>query len=248
MSGSRQTGSCCLKLATVTIPGRFRGPPGSGNGGYVVGLLAKYAPAPVDVRLRVPPPLEVPLEVLADEDGGLELVSGTTVLASAMPATVDLEVPPAPSAREAEEAGRRYVGFTTNPFPGCFVCGPDRAPGDGLRIFTGPVNAHGPGLYAAPWRPDASLAGTRNTIRPEFMAAALDCPGYFTVASPGQLMLLGSLAMRIERSVAVDEPCVIAAWSLGGAGRKWRAATALYGADGSCAARAVATWIALAAG
>ena len=245
MAGLRQSGRCCLKLATVTIAGRFRGPPGSGNGGYVVGLLARYAPTPVDVRLEVPPPLDVPLEVLADEEGRLELVAGTTVLASAVPNGVDLEVPAAPSWQQAEDASRRYVGFTTNPFPGCFVCGPDRPPGDGLRIFTGPVNAMGPGLYAAPWQPDISLAGTRNSIRPEFMAAALDCPGYFAVASPGQPMLLGSLAMRIERTVAVGEPCVIAAWSLGGAGRKWRAATAIYGADGSCAARAVATWIAL---
>ncbi len=210
-----------------------------------MGLLARFAPEPMEVRLRQPPPLNVPLEVVAPDSDSLELLAGSTVLATASPAAVDIEVPPAPTWSQAEAASARYVGFTTNPFPGCFVCGPARTPGDGLRIFTGPVAPGESTLYAAPWQPDATLAGTRNSIRPEFMAAALDCPGYFTVAEPGRPMLLGSLALRIERTVAVGEPCVIAAWSLGGSGRKWRAATAIYGADGSCAARAIATWIAL---
>ena len=234
-----------LKLATVHIDPRFRGPPRSGNGGYVVGLVARYAPGPMEVRLRQPPPLEVPLEVIATAGDAIELRAGDDVLASASPAAVDIVVPEAPSFAVAEDASTRYAGFGTNPFPGCFVCGPDRAVGDGLRIFAGPASVGGSPLYAAPWRPDASLAGTRRSVRPEFMAAALDCPGYFAVAVEGEPMLLGSLAVEIGRAVEVDEPCVVIGWSLGGAGRKWRAGTAVFGADGTCAARGVATWIAL---
>ena len=233
-----------MKVATVSIARRFRGPPESGNGGYVVGLLARHAPEPVDVRLHLPPPLEVPLEVLATDGDRFELRAGASLLASSAPATVDFEVPECPSEQAAAAASARYAGFGVNPYPDCFVCGPVRTAGDGLRIFAGPV-AGGGALLAAPWRPDASLAGTRDTVRPEFMAAALDCPGYFAVATAGQRMLLGSLALRIDRAVAVGESCVIAAWSLGGAGRKWRAATALYASDGSCVARGLATWIAL---
>lgn len=233
-----------MKIATVSIESRYRGPPASGNGGYVVGLLARYAPEPVEVRLHVPPPLEVPLDVLAADPDRFELRDGETLLANTTPATVEFEVPPCPRPEEAEAASRRYAGFESTPYPGCFVCGPGRAENDGLRIFAGSLGA-GSALYAAPWQPDASLAGTRGGVRPEFMAAALDCPGYFSVASAGQRMLLGSLALRIDRSVAVGERCIVAAWSLGGAGRKWRAATALYDSGGECVARASATWIVL---
>jgi hypothetical protein len=234
-----------VKLATVTIDRRFRGPPASGNGGYVVGLLARFAPEPVAVRLMVPPPLEVPLEVRAADSERFELVLGDQRIAIATPEDVELEVPAAPAAAAALEASERYAGWRTHLFPGCFVCGPERAAGDGLRVFAGPVAGSDPALVAAPWQPDPSLAGTRGRVRPEFMAAALDCPGYFAVADEGQLMLLGSMALRIERTVAVGEPCVVAAWSLGTAGRKRRAATAIYGADGECVARALATWVEL---
>jgi len=36
---------------------------------------------------------------------------------------------------------------------------------------------------------------------------------------------------------------VVVGWSLGGKGRTYRAATALYGEDGRCVARAIALWI-----
>ena len=232
-----------MKLATVTIASRFCGPPGSGNGGYTVGLLARYAPEPMTVRLHLPPPLDVPLDVVAADGDSLQLSAGTTVYASATPASVDFEVPAAPTPAAAHDAATRYTGLGTHLFPGCFVCGPARAAGDGLRIFAGTV-AGDPALYAAPWQPDESLAGTRQAVRPEFMAAALDCPGYFAIGG-GRVMLLGSLSLRIDRAVAVGEQCSVVAWSLGGAGRKWRAATAIYGADGGCAARASATWIEL---
>jgi hypothetical protein len=224
------------------IERRFRGPPESGNGGYTVGLLARFAPEPVAVRLRVPPPLEAALEVRAEGDG-LELAFDGSIVATATPAVVEFEAPVPPSPAEARAAAGRYSGLERHAFPGCFVCGPARDSGDGLRIFAGPV-ADG-AMVASPWVPHASLAGTRGAVRPEFMAAALDCPGYFAVAAPGQLMLLGSMTVEIRRNVAVGEPCVVIGWSLGGGGRKWRAGTAVFGADGDCAALAASTWVEL---
>lgn len=236
-----------MKLASVTVDPRFRGPPESGNGGYVCGLLASFAPDVREVRLAVPPPLGVPLDVVSRDDDVLELRHADATIATARSSQADFDVPPPPSPAEAAAAAERYAGLHAHVFPGCFVCGPARVPGDGLRVFAGP----GPTLpdgrpsYASPWRPDASLAGTRGHVRPEFQWAVLDCPGYFAVANGAQKMLLGSLTARIDRPVSVGEDCIVVAWPLGSDGRKHRAATALYGEDGECAARGLAVWIEL---
>ncbi len=230
-------------LATVTIPTRFRGPPESGNGGYVAGVLANFVAGPADVRLLKPPRLDVPMTVWAADDGTFELRDGETTVAIARDADVELDVPPAPSRADAEAASRGYAGYARHIFPGCFVCGTTREPGDGLRIHAGRLRIGDLEAVASPWTPDASLVGTRGRIRPEFAWAALDCPGYFAVAPDSRVMLLGSLAVRIDRAVGVGEPCVVVGWRLDGEGRKQRAGTAIYGADGACAARGLATWV-----
>src|SRR3954462_14820333 len=68
-------------IPRLTIAPRFRGPSGSGNGGYVCGRIASYLDGPVTVTLRRPPPLATALAVergggpgggapLAGPDGG----------------------------------------------------------------------------------------------------------------------------------------------------------------------------------
>ena len=42
---------------SLTVARRFCGPPGSGNGGYVCGLIAGFLDGPAEVTLRLPPPL-----------------------------------------------------------------------------------------------------------------------------------------------------------------------------------------------
>ena len=44
-------------MQTLTIPRRFRGPPNSGNGGYVCGMLVRQIAGAAEVTLRAPPPL-----------------------------------------------------------------------------------------------------------------------------------------------------------------------------------------------
>lgn len=229
----------------LRIAPRFNGPPDSGHGGYVCGLVAGLLDGPGRVRLHRPPPLGRGLAVRRQGEG-VALLDGEAVVAAGAPAAVDIAVPSAVNFGEAELAARGYPGFRDHAFPGCFACGPARAPGDGLRIFPGPVARAG--LVAAPWVPDASLADNRGDIRPEFLWAALDCPSGWApiVAAGGTPMLLGELAAHLLGGVRVGEPCVVTGWALGGEGRKRLAGAALFGEDGTPRAVARAVWIAIA--
>jgi hypothetical protein len=216
-------------LTTVTIDPRFNGPPGSANGGYTCGVLAGLLGGPAEVTLRRPPPLDRPLDV-DRADGALRLLDG-----EALPADVDL-VPPAPvDVEAAARAAARYPGFERHAFPTCFVCGPARAEGDGLRIFAGPVDRGD--VFAAPWTapPDVAL---------ELVWAALDCPGAIAVGFPDRgETVLGRLAARVERVPAPGDRCVVVSWPLGEEGRKLYAGTALFSEAGDSLALARATWI-----
>ncbi|MFC4067646.1 hypothetical protein [Actinoplanes subglobosus] len=221
----------------MRIPARFNGPPGSGNGGWCAGVFATAAGAriggpPVQVTLRVPPPLDT---ALAFRDGSV-LAGDTLVAEVAEIAEVEGAggaVPPVPLA-EAVAASKDYPGFVTHPFPGCFVCGPDRAPGDGLRIFPGPLPD---GRTAAPWTvPDDVTAET--------MWAALDCPGGWTAIGPaGRPYLLGRIAAAVTALPAPGEDCVVVGALSEVSGRKAMVDSAVYGSDGRRLARARATWL-----
>jgi hypothetical protein len=221
-------------VTELVVDRRFNGPPGSANGGYTCGLLAEAVGAPVEVTLRRPPPLARPLDVV-HADGTVRLLDGETLVAEAVAGEVDLDPPPAVGLDEAERAAARYPGFERHAFPACFVCGPDRREGDGLRIFAGPVP--GRDVFAAPWiAPD-------DVARP-VVWAALDCPGAIAVGFPARgETLLGRFAARIDRIPEPGEECVVVAWPLGEDGRKLYAGTALFSAAGEPLAVARATWI-----
>lgn len=226
----------------LVIARRFRGPPESGNGGYTCGMLAAAARAPVEVRLMKPPPLDRPLEIREDPDGArLMLMDGEETVAAAIPKTFELLVPAPPGYAEALAAVRGYEGFRQHAYPGCFVCGPERARGDGMRIFASPID--GRDLCAAAWLPDPSLAGADGKVRPEFMWAALDCPGFFASGAAARGALLGQYAARVDRCVHVGEACVVIGWSLGHDGRKHFTGTAVFDGAGEICGRALATWI-----
>jgi hypothetical protein len=228
--------------STVIIDARYRGPPDSGNGGYVCGIVGAAAGVPVAVRLKRPPPLDVPLE-LAEHDGALQLLRDGELVAEARPDAVDIDVPSPPSHAEAVAASFGYMGFVEHVFPTCFVCGPRRPAGDGLRIFAGSLSDRR--MVAAPWIPDQSLAGPDGTIRPEFLWAALDCPGYFATPLAGRMALLGEMATAVSRPVSPGEACVVLGWRRHSDGRKHYSGTAIFNRDGELVARASATWIEL---
>jgi hypothetical protein len=230
-------------LDQPVIARRFHGPPTSANGGYACGVVAAPIEGVAQVTLRTPPPLERPMQLVVTGTA-VTLRDGDTVVADGAPANLELE-PVAPvSLDEAIAAARAYPGFAWHPFPSCFVCGPDRAEGDGLRIFPGPVA--GRTVAAAPWTPHASLDDGRGHVRREAVWAALDCPSYFgmQVVAPERITaLLGRLVARIDRAPRIDEPCVAVGWLLGRDGRKIHAGSALYAADGELLGLARATWI-----
>jgi hypothetical protein len=228
-------------MGPLVIARRFRGPEGSANGGYFAGCVAARAGHTVTVRLLRPPPLDTPLETAELADGTIAVVLGTERIAEAKPVKLALDVRDPPSYLEAVEASRRYVGFAHHRFPTCFVCGTQRSRGDGMRIFAGPIAARG--LVAAPWVPDASLDQGDGKVRPEFMSAALDCPGFYAASPDDRMMLLGELTVHINRLVHVGEPCTVIGWALEASGRKRAAGTAVFAEDGEICGLARALWI-----
>jgi len=162
-------------------------------------------------------------------------------VAEGIPRRVEVEAPEPVRLGDGVQAARRYPGFALHPFPNCFVCGPKRAEGDGLRIFAGPVT--GRKVVAAPWTPDETLAGSDGLVRLEFLWAALDCPGAFANGFPAVPMVLGRLAARVLRPAHPGDKSVVVGWSEGVEGRKHIAGTALFGVDGELRAVARATWI-----
>jgi hypothetical protein len=225
----------------VVIEERFCGPPDSGNGGYVCGVMAGILGQEAEVTLRRPPPIGRAMVVRPSAKEGITLFDGEEVVAEAVPGRLQIEPPDPVSSSQAAEAARHYPGFARHSFPTCFVCGPERGEGDGLRIFPGPVA--GRQVFAAPWTPDWSLAGTDGLVRPEFLWAALDCPGAFANGFPRSTMVLGRLAVQLLEAVRPEQQCVAVAWSEGVEGRKHFAGTALFGANADLVAVARATWI-----
>ena len=174
------------------------------------------------MRIERPIPLQQPLDGAHGQPTAmLELrASGRDPGARAQPVVFELTVPPAPDYLRALDASRHFIGFSAICFPGCFVCGTDRARGDGLRIFAGRLS--GRDQVAATWVPDASLSAGDGKVRPEFMSAALDCPGYFAARNDGVPMLLGEYTAHVDRCVHIDEPCIVIGWRMAAAGPQVR--------------------------
>jgi hypothetical protein len=226
---------------TLTVASRFCGPPSSSNGGYFAGLVATLASETLTVRLLRPPPLDTEFTVTELTEGKLEIRNGEALIGEARPASVKLDPPAAPQYFQAVEASRRYAGFANHRFPTCFVCGTQRGRADGMRIFAGPIESRS--LVAAPWVPDASLDQGDGKVRPEFMSAALDCPGFYAVSPDDRMMVLAELTAHVDRLVHVGDQCTIIGWALGSDGRKHYAGTAIFDQDGVVCGKAQALWI-----
>jgi hypothetical protein len=178
----------------LVIDRHFRGPTESANGGYTCGVLASLLHGPAEVTLRLPPPLERPLEVAwSDGRRRIELRDADALVAEVEPAEVDVELPePVPLDNAARAA--LPEGDKESAFPECFVCGWSRD--DGLGIYAGPVS--GRDVVAATWTPRPEH------VAPEFVWAALDCPGAYAVHRGSRGMpVLGRLAARVEPSFVV---------------------------------------------
>jgi hypothetical protein len=221
-------------LDGVVIDRRYRGFEQVAQGGYTSGVLAGSLEGPAQVRLRGAVPMDVPLRVERQGDG-VVLCGESGVLAEASAAELELELPERVTPAEAEEGSHGYPGHRSHPFPECFCCGPDRAAGDGLRIFPGPLGEGD--LIAAPWTPDASFADKGGFVRPEIVWAAFDCPQLWAlmISAPAEStdhVVTGALETEVKMPVRVGEAYAVIAWPLGREGRRLYAGAALLDSAG----------------
>jgi hypothetical protein len=240
----------------LTIPRRFRGPARSGNGGYTAGSLASFLTEAlagqerrpvIEVTLRRPPPLDVALTVRVTDSTTAVLLGGDGPVAEAGVVDRELSVVDEVDPERAAAASSGYAGFRKHPFPGCFACGTDRAEGDGLRIFPGPVAA---GVVAAEWVPHASLAVSSDLIDQGMQRvgsgtawAALDCVGGWSHDLEGRPSVLGRMVARVDALPVVGERHVVVGRLLGTDGRKTFTAATLYDSDARVVATAEHTWL-----
>ncbi len=235
-------------MPALTIPSRFCGPPGSGNGGYVCGRIAAYLDGQTTVTLRRPPPLATPMAVEWDVEDLVRVYHGRTLIAEATPSpgSPALEIPGPVSMAEARAVAGRARYYSDPFFPSCFVCGTGRQPADGLQIFPGPMA--GSLLWAAPWTPDPSICDANGRVWPEVVWAALDCPSGIAAAEASDLaqdtaVLLGQMTASVAALPVAGGQYRVIAWPGGRDGRKLTARSALLGPDGQVLAAAGAVWL-----
>lgn len=227
-------------LPPLIVPHRFNGPPRSGNGGWTCGALAATLPAQgigtaVTVTLRLPPPLDVPMPVLATAAGATLTRDGQPVAEAVYAEARPVPVAPVP-ASTAAEAETRYLGHRSHPFPTCFACGPDRRVGDGLRLFAGAVAPGDPedARVAATWTPYESSV--------PIAWAALDCPGGWASDLEGRPSVLGRMTAEVRSLPRTSQRYVVVGELRGIDGRKTFTAATVYGPDDEVVASAEHTW------
>ncbi|RYZ06569.1 MAG: hypothetical protein EON61_13760 [Alphaproteobacteria bacterium] len=238
---------------TIRIQKRFNGPHDSGNGGYSAGLAAQFLPDAdaVEVTIRAPVPLDQTLRAHATETGFdimTDDASTRILIMSLRPTWLETPNVKSPGLEAAIVAAASYRSAEDHFLPRCFVCGPARPVGDGLRIFSdwlkepsGLDNPNDFPVVAAPWLPTPNLADVSGLISPEYMWAALDCPGAFAIDK--EPILLGRMTAKILSCPTPNAPIVSVAWSKGQDRRKHFAGTALFDEAGQLLAFSEQVWI-----
>lgn len=236
-------------MSKIVIDRQFRGPPNSGNGGYVCGVLARGLEGPVTAMIRAPVPLDTDLTFETGAGGNRLLGDDGALIGQGDPASQLIPDPPMiPTLAAARAASAGYYGHTNRVHPPCFTCSNERDDGDGLRIFPGQLDGANKGVIACTWTPHASFADADGMIAPEIVWAALDCPGFFAwIEKEGRHgALLGTMTGEVLALPRAGEDYVVMAWPIARDGRKETAGVALIGADGRVLAKAHQVWIIMA--
>lgn len=237
---------------TIVIEERFRGPPNSGNGGYVAGAFAELLDMPgedVEITLRSPIPLDKPMQVIR-VDARVTVMDGETLIAEAKTAEIDLKVPALPDWQRVRDAAPASysLGEKSNPMlpgsrgfhPVCFCCGADHE--DGLEIFAAPVP--GTDQVATVWNTRSRWADADGRLPAAFLWTALDCPGQFAWLAAGtRTGMLGRITARVLARPVAGEPLLVTAWPVNVEGRKHFAGSAVHDDSGRLLARALSVWI-----
>lgn len=227
-------------MTSLSFGRRFRGFESGALGGYAAGaVVAGRIDGPAEVNLRSLPPMGRELKLSEQGDGGLALLDGETLVLEAKLASFELEIPPPPGVTEAEEARHRLIHDELGHlYPSCFTCGPDREPGDGLRLFMGRTGAD-TDLLASAWKPDPLLAESGDAIPTEMVWATLDCPSIWAIGAfpEGGFNVLARQRVESLAPVPVGEPSIVTAWPIEHDGRKHLTGVAIHDADGQLLAR-----------
>jgi hypothetical protein len=233
----------------VTIPAQFNGPLRSGNGGWVCGLLAdewarRHGPTLVTSTLLQPPPLDTTLTWEEDDEAAelRLLTAGGAIIGTATPGAFSDDPTPVISRADANAGAAAYPGYTNHPFDHCFTCGTAREPGDGLRIFSGPI---GDDRTAAPWDVHPNFVDEDGTVSSSITWAGMDCAGFWAGGAPSDVLLLGRMTAEVIRPPVPGESLLATGWQRSRDGRKRLTSTALYTDDGSLVGRSEQVWIAV---
>ncbi len=236
--------------ATIVIEGRFNGPPRSAHGGYACGVIARHVdPRLAEVTLRSPPPLDTEMEV-REAGPGVRLFDGETLIAEARaPKPLELELPEPVTLAEAEAGREASPLHRHSPYASCFVCGPERRPGDGLRVIAGPVPGRDD-VIASPWEVDEGLPLEDGSVAPEVVWAALDCPGGCSLILLPEIdvVMLGRMTGQLYGPVTPGATYVAVGWPFHHDRRKHLSGTAIFTPDGELVAAAKGLWIELKGG
>jgi len=239
-----------MSATSLQIPFRFRGPPTSGNGGYVAGVIAGLLdePGPVEVTLRAPIPLDTALRV--ERGTRIVVAHGENLVVEARPVPLEFDVPEPPGWDEAWAARESSPSFAagmndlvpngTGFHPVCYCCGVDNP--HGIQVYAAPVRDGA--QVAAAWATKASWGDADGNLPPDSLWTALDCPGQFAWLAGGiQTGMLGRLTGEVLRPARAGERYVVTGWRIGVERKKHFAGTAVFDAAGDLVARAKAVWI-----
>ena len=245
--------------SSIVIEAKFRGPPNSGNGGYISGAFADHLAAPkggagkaVQVTLRAPTPLDEEMQVIGVDAEHLEVKQGDLLIAQAERVELSVDVPKPPSFAAAAAAVKDSLALQpglNSLVPGglgfhpiCFCCGADVDAKEGLRVFAAPVE--GFDGVAAAWQADAGFADEDGFLPSAVIWAALDCPGQFAFMNDGiRTGLLGRMTAQIFQPVTAFDQIVIIGWCMSIEGKKHFAGTAMFNQQGECCAVSKQVWI-----
>lgn len=255
------------KLANVTPPqtkltiaARFRGPPESGNGGYVSGAVAEMliergrlpVDTAVEVTLRAPIPLDKPMDTSLSDADIFSVNDADILIAQASATDLVLEVPDAPTYSQALAARPQSASFqkNINPLligrtgfhPICFCCGADLAPDEGLHVYAAAGEDYA-GVAAA-WRPASTFADAAGYLPAAVVWAALDCPGQFAYLASGiRTGMLGRMTARLLKPVKAEQNFVVTGWCIEVERSKHFAGTAIFDEAGELCGFSKQVWI-----
>lgn len=227
----------------IEIEQRFRGPPHSGNGGYVAGLLARLAGGHRAVLMRAPVPLDTPMRLDTDAEPARLMLADTLVAEARSADRAALpETPAPPTLDQARAAGADFTSF----HPICVCCGDALTRDQGLGIRTGQLEGAPPGTLAGVWRVDPAFVGPDGLAPEEIVWAAIDCPGYYAwVALEGRHgALTGTMQAEVIDRPRVGDECIVMAWPWEHLSERRRTSgVALFAADGRLLARGYQVWV-----